>query len=245
MTFGNDADLLKAIRVARPHVVVHTACAYGRDGETPLQVLDANLRLGLMLLQASLAGTKHLVTLMNAATVLDPTVSLYALSKQQFSEWGARLAKAHPAQLRFVDLRLQHMYGPGDAHSKFTTNVLHACQGNQPRLALTAGEQRRDFVHIDDVVTAFDTVLQHAASLGTVDCVDIGSGYAPSVREFVETVHRLAGSSTALDFGAVDYRPDEAMLCVANTSRLRAMGWSPQHDLVSGLRDTLRKEFNK
>jgi len=245
LTFSSDAEVLEAFEVARPQVVVHTACAYGRDGETPLQLLDANVRLGVMLLQAILAGTEQPVTMLNTDTVLEPEVSLYALSKQQFSEWGVRLAKLHPERLRFADMRLQHMYGPGDALSKFTTRVLHACHANEPRLALTAGAQRRDFVHIDDVVRAYDTVLHHIGSLGAVDSIDVGSGSAHSVREFVEAVHLLTGSSTALDFGALDYRPGEAMLNIADTSRLRAMGWAPRYDIISGLRDTLWKEFNK
>lgn len=234
-------DLDAVIARVRPDAIVHTACAYGRAGETPRQIFDANLAFGIALMQAAIDAGRP-VNFVNTSSVLDPDVSLYALSKRQFSDWGAQLARREPALLRFVDLRLQHMYGAGDDRSKFTTHVLHACLRNEPELKLTAGEQLRDFIHIDDVVAAYDAVLAHADSLPASDVVEIGSGDAPSIREFVETVHRLIGSTTRLAFGALPYRTNEAMLCRANTTRLQALGWRPTHNLVSGLQDTIRKE---
>src|SRR5690606_3546497 len=117
--------------------------------------------------------------------------------------------------LQFVNIRLQHMYGPGDDPSKFTSHVFHACQRHQPQLALTAGEQRRDFIYIEDVVSAYGVVAGKLNELSTSDQVDVGSGNAPSVRSFVEQVHLLTGSRTELKFGAIPYRANEAMLCQA------------------------------
>jgi nucleoside-diphosphate-sugar epimerase len=244
LTVAKDADWADAVAAAQPEVVVHTACAYGRAGESSFQVFDTNLRLGMVLLQALLSHTSGRVTVLNSATVLAPEVSLYALSKRQFSEWGSRLARAQPERLRFVDLRLQHLYGAGDDPSKFTTRVLHVCHRNEELLDLTAGEQRRDFIHVDDAVLAFDAVLRGAESFAAADGIDVGSGQAPTVRQFVETVHRLTHSTTRLNFGALPYRPDEAMLCVADTARLRALGWPPARDLAAGLTDTFRQEFH-
>ena len=234
-------DVAAAVAQVQPDAIVHTACAYGRAGETPRQIFDANLSFGIALAQAALDGDR-LVNFINTGSVLDPDVSLYALSKRQFSDWGAQLARRDPTRLRFVDLPLQHMYGAGDDRSKFTTHVMRACLRNEPELKLTAGEQLRDFIHIDDVVAAYDAVLAHADELPASDVIEVGSGDAPSIREFVETVHRLADSTTRLAFGAVPYRANEAMLCRADTARLHALGWRPTHDLASGLQDTLRKE---
>ena len=234
-------DAARVFGEVRLDALVHAACAYGRAGETPRQVFDANLGLGIALLQAILDGGVH-VDVLNTGSVLEPEVSLYALSKRQFSDWGARLATQSPRRLRFVDLRLQHMYGPGDDASKFTTHVLRSCARHEPVLALTAGEQRRDFLFIDDVVAAYDAVLACVAAFAPHETIDVGSGDAPTVREFVELAHRVSGSRTRLDFGAVPYRAHEAMLCRADTTRLRALGWRPAFGLESGLLETLRRE---
>ena len=227
-----------------PAVIVHAAASYGRRGETALDVLDANLRYGTALLQAALDVSAPHITVINTGTVLAPEVSLYALSKTQFSQWGATLAARDPAALQFIDVRLQQMYGPGDDPSKFTTHVLASCRANEPRLALTAGEQRRDFIHVDDVVQAYDRILARRADFSTADRIDVGSGEAPRMRDFVELARRLTGAVTELNFGAVPYRDNEAMLCVADTTRLLSLGWTPRFDLEAGLRHTLQQELD-
>ena len=180
----------------------------------------------------------------STGTVLEPSVSNYAMSKQQFAQWGDVLAQQNPERLQFVNIRLQHMFGPGDDPSKFTTHVLHACQQHQPQLALTAGEQRRDFIYIDDVVSAYDVLAKQMNQLADSDQVDVGSGDAPPVRSFVEQVHALTGSRTELQFGAIPYRANEAMLCQADTRRLKDLGWQLAYSLAQGIRKTIDLELN-
>lgn len=235
-------EIFSAVLDAAPEVIVHTACSYGREGESPLDVMDANQRLGVSLLQAtleSLPSASAPMTFLNTGTALASDVNLYALSKTQFSAWGAALAGQAPERLCFIDIRLQQMYGPGDDQSKFTTHVIEACGRNEPRLALTNGEQRRDFIHIDDVVRAYDRILDRRADFAPSDSIEVGSGEAVTIRDFVELVKRIAGASTALDFGAVPYRTNETMLCVADTTRLRSLDWRAEVSLAEGLKDII------
>jgi CDP-paratose synthetase len=204
----SDSDIVQLVKNTAPDVIVHTACAYGRQGETALQVFDANLRLGMLLLDGVLRGEGARVAFINTGTVL------------------------------------QHMYGPGDDPSKFTSHVLHACQRHQPQLALTAGEQRRDFIYIDDVVNAYDAVVRKLNELTVSDQLDVGSGNAPPLRSFVEQVHSLTGSRTELQFGAIPYRANEVMLCQADTRRLKDLGWQAAYSLAQGIQKTIELEFN-
>ena len=185
-----DDEVAAFIKQVQPEVVVHTACAYGRQAETSLQLFDANLRLGLVILQA-LQNAAQAVSFINSGSALAPEVSPYALSKNQFTQWGRMLATQSGGQLKFINVLLQHMYGPGDDVSKFTTHVLHACQRNDPVLKLTAGEQARDFIYIDDVVSAYDTLLKQRHQLEAVLDIEVGSGVAPTIRQFVEIAHRV------------------------------------------------------
>lgn len=237
-----DADIHDWYCDVAPDVIVHTACTYGRSGEDALQLLQANLHFGLVLLRAAKASGKT-VTFLNTGTALAPEVSAYALGKQQFVQWGRRLADEARGKLRFVNLRLQHMYGPGDDRTKFTTHVLHACHDNLPSLKLTRGEQARDLVHIDDVISAYEVLIQQTDQLQDFDEIDLGSGEAPTIREFVEMAHELTGSRTQLEFGAVPYRPNEAMRCQADIERLNDMGWHPILNLRAGLQHTIEREF--
>lgn len=240
-----DEDVSAFVKKVQPDVVVHTACAYGRHGETPLDLFDVNQRLGLVILQALREECSHSVCFVNTGSGLASEVSPYALSKHQFSEWGHLFASQAAGNLKFVNIQLQHMYGPGDDESKFTTHVLHACQRNEPELKLTAGEQLRDFIYIDDVVAAYDVLLMKHQQLASNLNIEVGTGRAPSIRQFVEIVHRLTSSQTKLIFGAMPYRANEAMHCVANIDQINQLGWYPKFDLDAGLRRTIELEMNR
>ena len=241
---ATDDEVDAFVKKVQPEVVVHTACAYGRQGETSLQLFDANLRLGLVILAALQHAAKP-VSFINTGSALASEVSPYALSKRQFAQWGRMLATQSVGKLRFVNVLLQHMYGPGDDVSKFTTHVLHACHRNDPVLKLTVGEQVRDFIYIDDVVSAYDTLITQCNELDAVLDIDVGSGVGVTVRQFVETAQRLTASRTELLFGALPYRTNEAMHCLANVARIKQFGWAPAYNLNAGLNKTIELEFNK
>jgi nucleoside-diphosphate-sugar epimerase len=67
----------------------------------------------------------------------------------------------------------------------------------------------------------------------------VGSGEAVTMRNFVELTKQVACASTELDFGAVPYRANEAMLSVADTARLCGLGWQPEVTLADGIKSML------
>jgi len=219
--------------------VVHTAVNYGRNGETSIEVFKTNLELPLRLIQT--ATKFNAATFFNTATILNQYLSFYTLSKRQFEDWGR--IYANQGKIRFVNIRLEHMYGPGDDPSKFTTFVVQSCLKNIPELALTPGDQKRDFIYIDDVVDTYLKLLKNCTTGRTrFQEYEVGSGKAISIREYVETVHALTKSSTMLKFGALPYRDNETMHSEADISKLLNLGWKLKHDLVSGLRKMIEGE---
>lgn len=234
----DDEAIMAFVQSARPDVIIHTACAYGRQGESLTEILDTNLRLGVLLIEAAQTLDQPVV-FVNTGTVLQPDVSAYALSKQQFVAWGKQVVETSKGQIQFINVLLQHMYGPGDDAYKFTTHALKACRDHCISLDLTAGEQQRDFIYIDDVVSAYGVILDQRRALASFEEIELGSGEAPRIRALVETIHRLTQSTTQLKFGAIAYRPNEAMYCKADISRLRELGWAPAYDLHAGIQKTL------
>jgi CDP-paratose synthetase len=237
-----DAEVDAFIRKVQPEVVVHTACVYGRKGETNLQLYDTNLRLGLVIMEALQQSTRP-ITFINTGSALAPEVSSYALTKHHFAHWGRLLATQSGNRFKFINVLLQNMYGPGDQESKFTTHVLHTFQRNEPFLKLTAGGQMRDFIYIDDVVSAYDSLFTQRHMLDKFEEIELGFGLATSIRNLVETAHRLTASRTKLLFGALPYRTNEPMHSQANISRMSQLGWRPAFDLNSGLKKTIELEY--
>lgn len=223
-------------------VIIHTATCYGRNKESVSEIFSANTEFPLRLLDAgNRAGVE---VFLNTDTILDKYLNLYALSKNQLLQWGKFFAMHK--KMRFGNIRLEHFYGPDDDPTKFSAYVINSCLGNMPELRLTKGEQRRDFIYIDDVVSAYMVLLEKMDSLSSAFVeFDVGSGRSVSIREFVETVHRITASKTHLDFGALPYREGEVMHSEANISDLAALGWLCHYDIEAGLNKVIEQEREK
>lgn len=219
--------------------IIHTATCYGRNNETVSEIFASNTEFPLRLLDAgNRAGVE---VFLNTDTILDKYLNLYALSKNQLLQWG-KFFSMHE-KIRFVNLMLEHFYGPDDDPTKFTTYVLNSCLNNASELKLTSGEQKRDFIYIDDVVSAYMTLLEEVYRVDSSFMeFEVGSGQSVTIREFVESVHRLADSKTHLKFGALPYREGEVMDSKADISSLSALGWKCHYDIVSGLQLVIDQE---
>lgn len=219
--------------------VIHTATSYGRHGETPYQIFEANTAFPLRLMENAVSNGTDLF--INTDTILDRFINHYALSKSHFAEWGRQFASS--GKIAFANIRLEHMYGPGDDATKFTTHVIRSCVTNVPQLNLTPGEQRRDFIYIDDVVVGYMQLLRSLdAKKHEYSQFDLGSGKAVTIRQFVETVHRITCSTTKLNFGALPYRNNEIMSSEADISTFQSLGWECKTSLEEGIRRTIKQE---
>ncbi|GAB7027044.1 NAD-dependent epimerase/dehydratase family protein [Geotalea toluenoxydans] len=219
--------------------IIHTATCYGRAGESAAEILEANVVFPLRLLQA--ASSSCTTTFLNTDSSLAPNLNFYALSKKQFRDWGEMFARR--GSIRFVNIKLEHFFGAGDDDSKFITHIIRSCLQNVPDLQLTPGEQRRDFIHIEDVCSAYLLLLQKAVACGeSFQEFELGLGNPVTIREIVEMIHRLTGSSTTLNFGGVPYRENEVMESGADVSALAALGWTPKIRLPDGIRQTIELE---
>ncbi|KMZ41878.1 MULTISPECIES: NAD-dependent epimerase/dehydratase family protein [Bacillales] len=222
----------------RIDAIIHTATCYGRNNESHTTMVDANVTFPLKLLDIAMRfGTPVFLntdTFSSAPIRLSQHLQPYNLTKRQFREWGKCLADT--SSLQFVNIRLEHVYGPYDNTNKFVTSVIKSCLENQPELRLTEGKQARDFIYVEDVVSAFRVLLAHAARLpaGFTE-YQVGTGTATSIREFVERVHQMTQSSTVLKFGSIAYTDREIMHSQADTRSLQALGWNHRVKLEDGL----------
>ena len=232
----NEAQLDDIFSLYLPDIVINTVALYGRKGESFSSLIQANVDYPSLLLSLSIKyNTKAFI---HTGTSLPDDISAYALTKNTFVKLAAF---QDLASTQFINLELEHFYGPGDDESKFTSYVIRECLAHR-QLNLTAGSQRRDFVYIDDVTSAYKVILEKLDMLDMFDTISVGSGQAPTVRELVEIIHLCADSNAELKFGAVAMRDNELMYSCADTEKLTALGWINQHSLKSGILTTLSKD---
>ncbi len=230
--------------IAPLDAIIHTATCYGRKGELVSELFEANTLFPLRLLTKALELGCSLF--LNTDTSLSRTLNPYALSKAQFRDWGDYLSQSHGA-LSFLNLRLEHLVGPGDDSSKFVPYVIENCLRPAPMLDLTLGEQQRDFIYIEDVVQAYLLLLKRYLSTPEpgFSTYDIGTGTGIQIRTLVEQIKALTRSPIQLNFGAVPYRAQEVMYSVANIEPLQKLGWQPRYSLREAIEKTINASLEK
>jgi ADP-L-glycero-D-manno-heptose 6-epimerase len=127
----------------------------------------------------------------------DP-LNIYAFTKVQ----KERMAHRYAARLKqpIVGLRYSNVYGPGEAHKGKLASMIYqlAAQmraGNRPRI-FKAGQQRRDFVYIEDVVTANLKAAQATKS----GVYNAGAGASWSFNEVVAELNRALGTRLEIEY---------------------------------------------
>ena len=234
----DQVPLRKAFEEQYIDTIIHTACVYGRKGESIQQILETNLMFGIELLNTG--------TFFNTGTLLYKYLNYYALSKKQFEEW-LQLASD---KIQVVNLKLEHMFGEQDGNDKFTSWILNELQQEKNIIPLTAGTQKRDFIYIDDVVSAYLTCLEQAPQLKAFNDIEVGTGVLTPVKTFVtlvkNTLEKLKGSpiETQLNFGALPYREGEIMEPQVDNSRLYSLGWQPKRSLEENIERFVKHEIN-
>lgn len=238
-------SLMVKLAAAQPQAFVHAAWrgVGGADRNDPFQI-ETNLPLTLAAVRlAQTIGCSTWIGIGSQAEYGNPNrrldesaptqpTTLYGRAK--LAAGIAALGLAETLGLRGAWLRVFSLYGPGDAPTWFVQQVIREfLAGRTPRL--TPCGQRWDYLYVADAARAVMAVVEAPAAGGLFN---LGAGEATSLRNIVEMVRQLLGTSLTADYGAVSYRPDQVMHLEADIGRLqRATGWQPQVPLATGLRE--------
>jgi CDP-paratose synthetase len=222
-------------------VFIHCATDYGRKKIDPMQIIDANLIFPLKLIE--IAVKNNCKFFLNTDTVLDKRVNSYSLSKTQFLDWF----KIYSDKAICINIVLEHFYGPFDDKSKFVSSIIKKLINNESHINLTLGEQKRDFIYIDDVVDAFSIILKNVPKMKQgFYSYEIGAGKMISIKKIVTIIKELTGNSiTNLNFGAIPYRINEIMEPKMDINPIKKIGWKPKTNLTKGLKNTIKSEMKQ
>jgi UDP-glucose 4-epimerase len=141
--------------------------------------------------------------------------------------------------LPYVALRYSNVYGPRqDPHGE--AGVVAIFSGNLAEGRTSAingtGEQTRDYVYVEDVARANVLALEDEAPSGAYN---VGTGSETSVNELCELLLGISGKDLAPEHGPA--KPGEQLRSsVDPTLAGRVIGWRPEVDLTSDLKETLR-----
>ena len=169
---------------------------------------------------------------MKESQPVDP-LNTYAFSKA----CKERLAKRYESKLAhpIVGLRYSNVYGPGEEHkgklaSMIFQLALQLRQGNRPRI-FRAGQQKRDFVYIDDVVEANLCAMKSKVS----GSFNAGAGRSWSFNEVVAELNRVLKTDLQPEYFENPYGFTQDWTETDQTLAREKIGYMPKFDLRRGV----------
>lgn len=131
-------------------------------------------------------------------------------------------------------MRPFNLYGPrqkdsgyGGAISIFTKRVL----SNMPPIIYGSGEQTRDYTYVDDIIAAYDLILNYPTPIR--EPVNFGTGVDVKINDLAVKIIKLCGKD--LKPVHVAERPGEVTRLIADISKAKKLGWKPKYSLDKGL----------
>lgn len=242
-----DAALVKDL-CGQVDVVFHLASILGTSETIEIydseDVADVNVMGTLRVLKASLeAGVQRVVY---PATPDVPWLNPYKITKMACEKFCTMFHKEYG--LETVVLRLPNVYGPRERwidcewgapynYQKVVPTFIMNALRNEPLPVFGDGEQKAVYMHVDDIVSALILAAEAEGVGGQV--IPIGTREQVSVNQLAQDVIRLTDSSSEPQH--LPMRPGEIELDISVDPEIaeRALGFVPQMDVESGLRDTI------
>lgn len=221
--------------------IMHTATCYGRNNELWPEIAEPNLILPLRLLSAGERNsTKCFInadTFFNEKINFEKNENHYVQTKKDFLEVSKNATKS--LNIKFVNMRIEQMYGPEDNPQKFIPIIIKQLLSSAGKIPLTQGKQKRDLIFVDDVATAFISVLETYSTLENYEEFNVGTGVSIPIQTIVEYVKEITKSNAKLEFGALEYRKNEIMDSFAHISKNQKINWHSTINWKDGIKKTV------
>ncbi len=254
--FVPPSDLTEWLKGRKLDAVIHLGAISSTTATDGDQVIESNFRLSLRLLDWCTSARTPFIYASSAATYgngdagfgdactlpalrrLQP-MNLYGWSKHLFDLAVLdRAGKKRPLPPQWVGLKFFNVYGPNEYHKGEMMSVLckvfdRARAGAPVRLfkshrdGIADGDQRRDFVYVDDVTAVIRWLLGTPSVSGLFN---VGTGKAQSFREMIEAMFAALGRPANIEYidMPASIRDSYQYFTEASVENLRRAGYNAE-----------------
>jgi GDP-L-fucose synthase len=173
---------------------------------------------------------------------LEPTNEAYAIAKIA----AIKLAEAYAKQygVQSITVMPTNLYGPNDNFDLEKSHVLPALirkmhegkiSNSDEVVVWGTGRALREFLHVDDLADACVYLMTH---YGDAKLVNVGSGEELTIHDLAMLISEIVGYRGRIVFDTT--KPDGTPRKLVDTSRIRALGWTPSIELHAGIANVYR-----
>ena len=234
-----DSNKLKEIiQKINPEYIYHLAASLdrSRDFEITKEIFDINVNGTINLLNALadveyenliFTSTSEIYGGKNAKSPFKEDCDFIPASPYSLSKYAAEMSIKTFSELKnknYIILRLFNFYGKGMPNSFFLTQLKEKIIKGED-FDMTEGEQKRDFIHINDVRDAL--ILSTNENINN-EVLNISTGSGKSIKDIAIQLKKDLNSNIKINFGALPYRENEIWEMVGdNTKAKKILGFHP------------------
>jgi len=230
----------------------------GANSNLPVDFLSINLQIQTNLLDAAHHAEIERVLFLGSSCIyprlapqpilesslltgqLEPTNEPYAIAKIA----GLKLVEAYRRQFghSWISAMPTNLYGPRDNFNVETAHVLPALL-HRFHIAKLIGAQNvdiwgdgsplREFLHVEDLARACLILL---SSYDEATPINIGYGQEISIRDLAQLISNVVGFEGDITFNSS--MPNGTPRKFLDSTRIKKLGWEPQHSLTTGIATT-------
>ncbi len=249
---SNENDVLKLLK-GEYDVIFHQGAISDTTVLNQEQVLKTNLSTFNLFLDYCKINSSKLVYASSAGTYgnsISPNIvgvgefpeNIYGFSKLSMDELARSYIKKN-RNIHIVGLRYFNVYGPGELYKRRTSSMILQLA----RQAITKkhvklfkfGEQRRDFVYINDVVQA-----NINATDGESGIYNVGSGQSSSFLEIVKNIELYINSKVLIDFIDNPYSFYQNNTLADLSKSIDGINYQPKYNLEIGIKNYMETIIN-
>ena len=271
--FVPPAELMDWLKGRRLEAVIHLGAISETTATDGDLVIETNFRLSMRLLDWCTANATPLIYASSAATYGDgeqgfrddPSMdalkklrpmNLYGWSKHLFDMAVAeRAARGERLPPQWAGLKFFNVFGPNEYHKGTMMSVLARrfddVKAGRPvqlfkshREGIADGDQRRDFIYVDDVVRVTMWLL---ASPGVSGLFNVGTGTARSFRDLMLAAYAALGAKPNIQYIDMpeQIRGSYQYFTQSDVGRLQRAGYNGGFTALEDAVDALREGFSR
>lgn len=142
----------------------------------------------------------------------------YGIAKNALRIFLEALQKEHPFHLKWI--RLFYNYGKASNSNSIYAQLMRAIEQNEPFFNMSPGDQKRDYMHFDELIEKIEKISKQQRVTGIINCC---SGSPIRVIDLMHKLIEENKSSIQLNPGFYPYSTIEPMHFWGDNQKLNAL----------------------
>lgn len=137
----------------------------------------------------------------------------------------------------YTILRLFNFFGKNMPKNFFIPQLINSLK-HETSFKMTKGQQKRDFLHINDVINAIILTINNENANN--ETFNICSGKAITIKKFANKCNRIVNNNCKIEFGALKYRENEIWNMVGDNSKIKSkLGFKMNYEIKNIISEIL------